>query len=536
MSIVDGIIKAPISVKDVAKAIGVNSLDVGTLCTSKENINMWSRYRPVALSTLIVNPDKIIGNSSGSFWAENKIGAASGKPWFWGKSTDRSLIAPLLSSVDDYFDSDGKVKKAAKWSMNLPAVGTDAFRLTDFLGYNHKAIPPFYGWVSPGDVDPDDTIRVGFSFATNDSSDLIGKQEGCWGAQELLDFIGTSSGGAGGMYLGVVIRNRTQNIIRSGSLPDKIVFGDTDLSWVRELKMNSESPIYYGGVGHKPRINDVLDVFVFLTSSTIENNNKGPILGSPGHSLYMSDEYQGYNQKKVVQDTTVARYYNIEYVYEVTSGSYYGDRDSFKTGRKYINTLDYGVGGDSENPVILAADDYLANVEIRNFAIKLDPNMDAETINIATSTNRKFTVRYGVYYLFSNESDCNFPIYSSRVFQFADPRPSYVSPNKVLTTGWTPSTDYIVYNSYADAVNRKNGVTLLSVIDQNQYSNAIPLVEYRVNSDKSLLPLTGAIQANASCIAQPVGTDSGTGWKNVFNNSIRTTSQHGKITLIEFGD
>ena len=48
MSIVNGIITAPVSIEDIKEILNESSNDIATLCKSS-NINMWSKYKPVNL-------------------------------------------------------------------------------------------------------------------------------------------------------------------------------------------------------------------------------------------------------------------------------------------------------------------------------------------------------------------------------------------------------------------------------------------------------------------------------------------------------
>ena len=48
MGIVNGIITAPVNIEDVKKVLNEDSNDIATLCKSN-NINMWSKYKPVKL-------------------------------------------------------------------------------------------------------------------------------------------------------------------------------------------------------------------------------------------------------------------------------------------------------------------------------------------------------------------------------------------------------------------------------------------------------------------------------------------------------
>lgn len=214
------------------------------------------------------------------------------------------------------------------------------------------------------------------------------------------------------MYLGVVIRNRTQNIIRSGTIPDRIKFTDTDTSWVRELDMANQSEIYYGGVGHQPRIGDKLDIFVYLTSSIVSDNGIGQTLGSNGLSLYMDDEHKGYTQKEVVQSTVVIQPYTIRYDWRV-GRSYAEEFDAFG-GRYYINSIDMG----ASEAQIFMVENYYANVGINQLRVELSENNSALEFGIATQGNRKTLVRFGAIYKFDSSDASDFAVNSSRNVQF----------------------------------------------------------------------------------------------------------------------
>lgn len=96
-----------ININDVKTALGITSNDLASICTSV-NINAWSKYKPV----------------SGVF-PESGAG-------LYG------LTFPLLSS-------DGTTWTPAAYTYTKP---TDDFRLGDFSGYEHTALPTFYALTS----------------------------------------------------------------------------------------------------------------------------------------------------------------------------------------------------------------------------------------------------------------------------------------------------------------------------------------------------------------------------------------------------
>ena len=54
MSIVNGIIQAPVSIADVKTVLGETSNDLATLCKS-EKINIWAKFKPVELNKPFTN-------------------------------------------------------------------------------------------------------------------------------------------------------------------------------------------------------------------------------------------------------------------------------------------------------------------------------------------------------------------------------------------------------------------------------------------------------------------------------------------------
>ena len=108
----NGYITAPVNTDDVSAALGVNSHDVGTLCTS-DKINKWAKYKPVRVDTYEEITD-----------AQRK-------------AVNHGLV------VTNALQSDGYTYNLAEWTYNRPD-GTWWKRLTDFVGYVHTAKPPIY--------------------------------------------------------------------------------------------------------------------------------------------------------------------------------------------------------------------------------------------------------------------------------------------------------------------------------------------------------------------------------------------------------
>lgn len=101
-----------ISIMAVRNCLGYPSTDLGTLCTC-DKVNMWSRYKPV-----IYNVDTTNGITD---WYKGRYGNCGIKL--------QSYNSPLEA---------GK----ANWTLERPTGGvTSPYRLGDFRGYNHNAVP-----------------------------------------------------------------------------------------------------------------------------------------------------------------------------------------------------------------------------------------------------------------------------------------------------------------------------------------------------------------------------------------------------------
>jgi hypothetical protein len=119
MSYSNGKITAPISISDVANALGSGSYDLGTLC-NHDNINPASRNKPIVYPTVAALTD------------EQRQGTDSDKNdgYYYGvKCIYRKDVIKSLTFLHD-----------CNYSYKKPTGGTAApFRLTDFEDYYHNA-------------------------------------------------------------------------------------------------------------------------------------------------------------------------------------------------------------------------------------------------------------------------------------------------------------------------------------------------------------------------------------------------------------
>lgn len=126
MSYTDGIIKAPVSIYDVQRAIINSSPDLGTLCKAT-NINKFAKYKPVSYASV------------GPITMANRV------------SVNHGITFPDV--VESTTKNAASIQDAAAndWGMILPSGGSNSpYRLSDFgnyenlsgNGYDHYAVPP----------------------------------------------------------------------------------------------------------------------------------------------------------------------------------------------------------------------------------------------------------------------------------------------------------------------------------------------------------------------------------------------------------
>lgn len=107
----------PLSNFDVAKALGENTLDIGSLCTS-ESINKWSFHKPMVVDT----PQEL------TLTQKNNVDD--------GFTNLSELYCEYPADYTEKWNN-----RALEWIYAPPAIG-DWFRLTDFIGYNHTSKKP----------------------------------------------------------------------------------------------------------------------------------------------------------------------------------------------------------------------------------------------------------------------------------------------------------------------------------------------------------------------------------------------------------
>lgn len=135
MSIVNGIIQAPVSIADVKTMLGETSNDLATLCKS-DKINMWAKYKPVELNKPFTSDEFDFTNNH---WRDNAT-------WFKGADFEGVGICGIkishsssLQSLTELYD-----KGLGNWErVKVGSTFACPYRLSDFIGYKHAATAPF---------------------------------------------------------------------------------------------------------------------------------------------------------------------------------------------------------------------------------------------------------------------------------------------------------------------------------------------------------------------------------------------------------
>ena len=145
MSYSNGKVSAPVSVYDVQRALGDNSASVKNLCVS-DAVNMWSKVKPVepAPSSIVLEP--LVMPASGI--SDDKTFRTLNGDWGCMVVNTQGVERTGLINISDLGDVGNDSYQIVKavgdqfsWKHRKPSsVG----RLTDFNGYDHRAVPPFY--------------------------------------------------------------------------------------------------------------------------------------------------------------------------------------------------------------------------------------------------------------------------------------------------------------------------------------------------------------------------------------------------------
>ena len=125
-----GIITAPVSIRDVQRALGSSSPDLGTLC-KHQSINPWAKCKPIVAPNIIRPLDYVRAEQVTNYHCGLDVVYSTGSFNDFLSKVRAALSNPDYSYQDDF--------TAVKYTR--PTGGTAApFRLTDFQNYKKNAI------------------------------------------------------------------------------------------------------------------------------------------------------------------------------------------------------------------------------------------------------------------------------------------------------------------------------------------------------------------------------------------------------------
>lgn len=227
MSVNNNIVTAPVGLQEVYSLLGVSPkngvYDVGYLCSNTHGkINMWSRFKPVSiLDTYNVDYS--------TAWYKGTLGDCGIQPRI------TTLIQDIITWYDDNVEG---------WEY-MPPFGDKGglvispFRLLDFDGYKHNAMPPISGFVAPTEVREHYTFTCG----VRTTSDVIDPTEPGSLALNEIEIEGKK---LSQWYLGAVVTDTDGNIkIVAAGNKDKIdgTFG-TGFPDFSSIGLSKNKPYY----------------------------------------------------------------------------------------------------------------------------------------------------------------------------------------------------------------------------------------------------------------------------------------------------
>lgn len=158
----NNIIKSPVHLAaNVARLLQTNKMTVAALCTHP-NINMWAKYKPVCHPDVVV--DRKNANVNGAKYGNNPLSDEHGNR-INAKDGDHGVVLRINGKLDDilkdynitvndgnqiylptrynsrYYESIKCLYDFYEWAY-IPPRAPFPFRVGDFLGYRHDAIPP----------------------------------------------------------------------------------------------------------------------------------------------------------------------------------------------------------------------------------------------------------------------------------------------------------------------------------------------------------------------------------------------------------
>lgn len=155
-------ITAPVDMGDISTALGVDSLDLGTLCEA-DAVNKWSLRHPVRKD--------VLGEMTDTDFKAVKCGLTP-------KGVAKLLTQSIGSSTSasSAYTKDECLAEVSEWAYAKPRGGAynEPYRMLDFDGYNHLAVAPDGGWAHK-DISADTLAEMkGVAMAVTAGNDLFG--------------------------------------------------------------------------------------------------------------------------------------------------------------------------------------------------------------------------------------------------------------------------------------------------------------------------------------------------------------------------
>lgn len=224
---ITGRITPPVGLADVAACFGC-ATDLGTCCTHPA-INKWARFKPEAIGTP----------------AELTVLARKGNNFGLRPTTVYNSRTAFVNAVADGSFDGG-------WEYVRPISGTHWMRLTDFNGYNHRAISPFgilYNQTVTLSSSQFDSTLIAMSVPLATDG-----QEDSNGYISISEMEGADS--YKNWYLGILLYNQTHSFIANTRLPFsqntdwQVDFGSINPTYADTyigVPFLSSAPIYVNG-------------------------------------------------------------------------------------------------------------------------------------------------------------------------------------------------------------------------------------------------------------------------------------------------
>lgn len=246
----DRIISAPVSINDVKEILNESSNDLATLCTN-EDINMWSKYKPVN-NTLKFVKDTV--NSDNNTWKE----AVDGKGWWLGEidrggRAARAMYFPTITSKSNFKDGSCHPQYVKPSGGEL-----SPYRITDFIGYYDNAVAPMRVLISSqNEIGKEWSCNIQVVDANNyEDFDSSYDPKHCYTWNDILDMLGVEN-----IYPAVLVVNKTKKKQYFYISNQAISSGDN----VVKFTLGDGKPFNEGGMGFISEKGDKLEFYVCVT-------------------------------------------------------------------------------------------------------------------------------------------------------------------------------------------------------------------------------------------------------------------------------